>query len=102
LHARDFGAGGWSQLGDLGALWEEILEGWIGANGVLNMLEWLERSVLLVIVVDWKVVWVLGSGGAALLVDLSADSWCWSLDDGDNWCLLGHDWSALRLLNLCD
>lgn len=79
LHAADFRAGCGGQLGDFAALDKEILEGWVGANTMLYVLEWLERRVLLVIVIDWKIVWVFGCGGTALFVDLPADSAGWSI-----------------------
>lgn len=83
LHTSDFGAGCGGQLGDFATLDKEILEGWVGANSVLYMLEWLERRVLLVIIIYWKVVWVFCCGGASLLVNLPANSSGWSIC----WCL---------------
>lgn len=79
LHAADFGAGCGGQLGDFATLDKKILEGWVGANTVLYVLEWLERRILLVIVVYWKVVWVFCCGGTSLFVDLPADSAGWSI-----------------------
>lgn len=79
LHATDFRASCGGQLGDFAALDKEILEGWVGANTVLYVLEWLKRRVLLVIVVYRKVVWVFCCGGTSLFVDLPADSSGWSI-----------------------
>jgi hypothetical protein len=59
LDASDFGADCWGQFRDFGALWEEVLEAYVGILPMIVVFEWLKSRVLLRWVPCWKVMLIL-------------------------------------------
>lgn len=59
MNALDGCADGWGQIDTADSLGEKVLEGEIGVLAVVVVLEWSQRTVLLLWIEGWKVVRVL-------------------------------------------